>query len=114
MHVVVPEGIEDPTRPSGGNTYDRRLCDHLAAGGWSVCVRAVAGEWPRAGEAARRALAQTFASIADDELVLVDGLVASARPGGDGARLSPTAVGAADAHTVRLPGRSSGVVESRA
>jgi glycosyltransferase involved in cell wall biosynthesis len=80
LHVVVPDGIEDPTRPSGGNTYDRRLCDDLTAGGWSVSVRAVAGEWPRAGEEARRALAQVFASIADDSLVLVDGLVASGVP----------------------------------
>ncbi len=24
VHVVVPEGIDDPTRPSGGNVYDRR------------------------------------------------------------------------------------------
>ena len=80
LHVVVPDGVEDPTRPSGGNTYDRRLCDHLAADGWSVTVRAVAGEWPRAGEEARRALAQVFESIADDSLVLVDGLVASGVP----------------------------------
>ena len=63
LHVVVPDGVEDPTRPSGGNTYDRRLCDHLAADGWSVTVRAVDGEWPRAGEEARRALAQVFESI---------------------------------------------------
>ena len=55
VHMVVPEGIEDPARPSGGNTYDRQLCDHLAADGWSVCVRGVAGDWPWAGEPARRA-----------------------------------------------------------
>ena len=36
VHVIVPEGIDDPTRPSGGNTYDRRVCDELAALGWSV------------------------------------------------------------------------------
>ncbi|MEA2136493.1 MAG: hypothetical protein QOC68_4402, partial [Solirubrobacteraceae bacterium] len=26
VHVVVPEAIDDPARPSGGNTYDRRVC----------------------------------------------------------------------------------------
>ena len=26
VHVIVPEGIDDPARPSGGNTYDRRVC----------------------------------------------------------------------------------------
>ena len=30
VHVVVPEGIDDPARPSGGNTYDRRVCRGLA------------------------------------------------------------------------------------
>jgi glycosyltransferase involved in cell wall biosynthesis len=80
VHVVVPEGIEDPARPSGGNTYDRRLCDDLAAAGWSVYVRGVAGDWPGPGEEARRALARVLASSSDDALVLVDGLVASGVP----------------------------------
>ena len=43
VHVVAPEGIDDPLRPSGGNTYDRRLCQALAAAGWSVDLRPVAG-----------------------------------------------------------------------
>jgi glycosyltransferase involved in cell wall biosynthesis len=80
LHVVVPEGIDDPARPSGGNTYDRRLCDGLAVDGWSVSVRTVDGDWPDAAEDARRTLEETLASIRDDELVLVDGLVASAVP----------------------------------
>ena len=33
VHVVVPAGIDDPARPSGGNRYDRRLCDGLARAG---------------------------------------------------------------------------------
>ena len=47
VHVVVPEGIDDPARPSGGNTYDRRVCAGLAAAGWTVHVHAVPGSWPR-------------------------------------------------------------------
>ena len=80
VHMVVPKGIEDPARPSGGNTYDRQLCDHLAADGWSVCVRGVAGDWPWAGEPARRALENELEAIPDGSVVLVDGLVASAVP----------------------------------
>ncbi|MGH3335268.1 MAG: glycosyltransferase, partial [Nocardioides sp.] len=80
LHVVVPDGIEDPARPSGGNTYDRRLCDHLTAEGWSVCVRGVAGDWPWAEKAARRALEEALGAIPDGSVVLVDGLVASAVP----------------------------------
>lgn len=78
--MVVPEGIEDPLRPSGGNTYDRRLCQELAAVGWSVRTRAVAGAWPRAGETARRRLGESLQALRAGALVLVDGLVASAAP----------------------------------
>ena len=51
VHVIVPEGIDDPARPSGGNTYDRRVCRGLAALGWAVREHAVPGAWPRPGEA---------------------------------------------------------------
>lgn len=80
LHVVVPDGIEDPGRPSGGNTYDRLLCDHLAADGWSVAVRGVAGDWPWAGKESCRALEHILGGIPDGSLVLVDGLLASAVP----------------------------------
>jgi hypothetical protein len=36
LHVVVPAGIHDPSRPSGGNTYDRRLVAGLNDLGWHV------------------------------------------------------------------------------
>jgi glycosyltransferase involved in cell wall biosynthesis len=80
VHVVVPAGIDDPTRPSGGNTYDRRLCESLACAGWSVHRRAVAGGWPSAGEEGSQALAEALAPLPDGSLVLVDGLVASTLP----------------------------------
>ena len=41
LHVVVPDGVDDPARPSGGNAYDRRLCAELAALGWEVREYAV-------------------------------------------------------------------------
>lgn len=47
VHVVVPYGIDDPRRPSGGNVYDRRACRGLAALGWSVHEHTVPGRWPR-------------------------------------------------------------------
>ena len=36
VHLVAPDGLHDPARPSGGNTYDRRLCSALAEAGWAV------------------------------------------------------------------------------
>ena len=44
--MLVPEGIDDPTRPSGGNRYDRRVCQGLAALGWIVHEHVVPGAWP--------------------------------------------------------------------
>ena len=68
VHVIVPEGIDDPTRPSGGNTYDLRVCDELAALGWSV-RKHVAFDLPR-----------QLARIPDGSIVLLDGLIASPAP----------------------------------
>ncbi len=80
VHVVVPEGIDDPTRPSGGNTYDRRVCSELGALGWSVRRHPIAGAWPRAGAAGHAALARAVPQIPDGAVVLLDGLVACAAP----------------------------------
>jgi glycosyltransferase involved in cell wall biosynthesis len=71
VHFVVPEGIDDPARPSGGNTYDRRVCDGLAALGWAVREHAVR-------DAA--ALARAVRKIPNDAVVLLDGLIASTAP----------------------------------
>jgi glycosyltransferase involved in cell wall biosynthesis len=80
VHVIVPEGIDDTARPSGGNTYDRRVCRGLAALGWTVHEHAVPGAWPRAGEAGHAALARAVRRIPDGAVVLLDGLIASTAP----------------------------------
>jgi glycosyltransferase involved in cell wall biosynthesis len=71
VHVIVPEGIDDPARPSGGNTYDRQVCRGLAARGWTVHEHSVPGA---------AALAPTVARIPDGAVVLLDGLIASPAP----------------------------------
>jgi glycosyltransferase involved in cell wall biosynthesis len=71
VHVIVPEGVDDPARPSGGNTYDRRVCDGLTALGWSVREHAVPDT---------AAVARALARIPDGALVLLDGLIASPAP----------------------------------
>jgi glycosyltransferase involved in cell wall biosynthesis len=80
LHFVVPDGIDDPARPSGGNGYDRRIRRALAETGWPVHVHAVPGAWPRPDSAAHAALAGVVRDIPDGALALLDGLVASAAP----------------------------------
>jgi glycosyltransferase involved in cell wall biosynthesis len=80
VHVVVPDGVDDPARPSGGNTYDRHLCRGLTSIGWLVHEHTVPGCWPRPDAASLAALAGVVERIPDDAVVLLDGLVASTAP----------------------------------
>ncbi len=80
VHVVMPAGVRDPVRPSGGNVYDVRVCEGLAARGWSVREHEIAGAWPRPDDAARARLGQVMVSVPEGDAVLVDGLVGSAVP----------------------------------
>jgi glycosyltransferase involved in cell wall biosynthesis len=80
-YVVVPEGVDDASRPSGGNVYDRRITRGLTGTGWTVHEHGVPGGWPWPDAAACAALSRVFASIPDDAVVLVDGLIASAAAG---------------------------------
>ncbi|MEU8340713.1 Glycosyltransferase involved in cell wall bisynthesis [Actinomadura meyerae] len=77
---VVPGDIDDDTAPSGGNRYDRRVGEELAASGRPVRMLQVPGSWPRPDEPARTALARSLASLPDGAAVLLDGLVACGVP----------------------------------
>lgn len=70
VHFVVPAGIDDPARPSGGNTYDRRLAGELARLGRDVLLHRVGTE-----DTVR--LARLLGGLPDDATVLVDGLIGS-------------------------------------
>lgn len=71
VHFIVPPGIDDPARPSGGNAYDRRVVCGLAAEGWKVHLHEAASDG---------ALAAALGRIPDGSLVLLDGLIASPAP----------------------------------
>jgi hypothetical protein len=77
VHVVVPDGIDDPASCSGGNRYDRQVCDGLRAAGWQVVEHTVAGAWPLPDAAAWSGLRAVVDVLPAGELVLLDGLVAS-------------------------------------
>ena len=80
VHAVLPDGIDDPSRPSGGNVYDRRLCSGLASRGWVVHEHAVRGFWARPDAGSLAGLAGIVQRIPEDAVVLLDGLVALAAP----------------------------------
>jgi glycosyltransferase involved in cell wall biosynthesis len=77
VHVIAPEGFDNPGQPTGGNIYDRRVCAGLAEAGWDVLVRTAAGAWPAPGPGARADLAGIISAIPDGETALIDGLIAS-------------------------------------
>ena len=77
VHVIVPEGFDDPGQPTGGNIYDRRVCAGLAEAGWDVLVTTVAGAWPAPGPGAHADLARIVSAIPEGATVLIDGLIAS-------------------------------------
>jgi glycosyltransferase involved in cell wall biosynthesis len=77
VHAVLPAGVDDPARPSGGNVFDRRVLSGLAGDGWEVTEHAVTGSWPRPEPSELEALDAVLADLPDGSLVLVDGLVAS-------------------------------------
>ena len=71
VHFLVPEGIDDPDRVSGGNIFDRHIRDGLARIGWEVQLTEVETD------AASHAV---LAGLPDGALVLIDGLVATDAP----------------------------------
>lgn len=69
VHFLVPDGLDDDERVSGGNVYDRRLAEALRARG--VDVRLVAVAEGRVADVSR-----AMSALPRDALVLIDGLIA--------------------------------------
>jgi glycosyltransferase involved in cell wall biosynthesis len=80
VHIVLPNDVDDPAAPSGGNLYDRRICAGLAALGFAVREHAVRGGWPRPSADERSGLAGVLGDIPSGSVVVLDGLIASAVP----------------------------------
>lgn len=80
VHFVLPNNIDDPARPSGGNVYDRHIIRGLAAAGWSVREHPVRGAWPHPSATDRLGVAHVLAALPDRAVVLVDGMIGSAVP----------------------------------
>lgn len=76
IHFVLPGDIDDVTTPSGGNVYDRRMCQCLP----DLDEVAIPGAWPRPSADTRAELRRSLAACPDGEVVLLDGLVACGVP----------------------------------
>ena len=76
--MLVPEGIHDPLRPSGGNTYDRRLCGRWRPPGGRSASSSWPGPGPTRGGGAGRRWSGRSGPCPTVRSSLVDGLVASA------------------------------------
>ena len=79
VHVVMPAGVRDPARPSGGNTYDVRLCAGLAARGRQVREHEIQGALDRvAKNRTSLVIAHRLSTIvgADEIIVLDQGRIA--------------------------------------
>jgi len=110
VHVVVPDAIDDPLRSSGGNRYDRNVCDGLAGSGWSVHEHAIPDAWPQLGRTGSKALARVVSHIPDGAVVLVDGLIA----GPSAPLLVPAARRVSLVVIVHMPPGELGVVTGQA
>ena len=80
LHFVLPNDIDNPAEPSGGNGYDRRISGGLTGLGWTVREHAIHGDWPQANDAGRARVAETLTTLRDGAVVLLDALVAAAVP----------------------------------
>jgi glycosyltransferase involved in cell wall biosynthesis len=80
ISFVVPGDIDDMSVPSGGNVYDRRMCQALGKGEGTVREISIAGSWPKPDDAAKAEFTRALAELADGSVVVVDGLVACGVP----------------------------------
>ena len=73
VHFLVPAGIDDPLRVSGGNVCDRRVRDELSRIGWDVRMAEIDQDAAAGADA-------VISRLPLGALVLVDGLVATSEP----------------------------------
>lgn len=72
VYFLVPDGIDDPDRVSGGNVYDRHVRDGLRGDGWDLRVLEVPD--------ARGSLTATLSRLSPGSVVVIDGLIAVREP----------------------------------
>jgi len=70
----------DPAQRTGGYLYDAQIVAQLRRAGWTVDVIGLAGRFPDADHHARDAMQAALSAMADDSLVIIDGLALGGLP----------------------------------
>ena len=77
FHLIVPG---DPETLTGGYGYDRRLVQELARLGWQATMTSLDGSFPHPDAGALENAARIVEALADDSVVMIDGLACGAMP----------------------------------
>jgi glycosyltransferase involved in cell wall biosynthesis len=80
LHLVVPETVDDPSQPSGGNVYDLELARALQSLGCGVRVHRVGTCWAEPSDPPADELDERLAALPDHAIALVDGLLGLGAP----------------------------------
>ncbi len=77
IHFLAPG---DPAERTGGHIYNQRLLAELQAHHGQVRYQSLPGDYPEPDDAARTAARDVLAGIADDAIVVIDGLALGGIP----------------------------------
>ncbi len=77
LHFIV---AGDPDQRTGGYRYDAHIVAQLRRLGWQVTVNGLAGRFPAVDAQARQAMDAALSRLADDSLVIIDGLALGGLP----------------------------------
>ena len=77
LHFIV---AGDPGQRTGGYVYDAHIVTQLRRLGWQVTVKGLAGHFPAVDAQARQAMDAALSRLADDSLVVIDGLALGGLP----------------------------------
>lgn len=77
LHFIV---AGDPDQRTGGYLYDAHIVAQLRRLGWQVTVKGLAGRFPAVDAQARQAMDAALSTLAEDSLVVIDGLALGGLP----------------------------------
>ena len=77
LHFIV---AGDPGQRTGGYLYDAHIVTQLRRLGWQLTVKGLAGHFPAVDAQARQAMEAALSTLAEDSLVVIDGLALGGLP----------------------------------